>query len=107
MTTVTWGTAVTLTASVLAGSTPVTSGTVNFCDATAAYCEDIHLLGTAQLTSAGTATLHMVPGIAVHNIKAVFAGTTAATSSSFRSLLTHCKRLRPYDHGVSIQRQRG
>jgi hypothetical protein len=82
VTTVTWGTAVTLTASVLAGSTPVTSGTVNFCDATAAYCEDIHLLGTAQLTSAGTATLHMVPGIAVHNIKAVFAGTTAATSSS-------------------------
>ena len=82
VTTVTWGTAVTLTASVLAGTTPVTSGTVNFCDATAAYCGDIHLLGSAQLTSAGTATLHLVPGIATHSFKAIFAGTTAATSSS-------------------------
>jgi len=88
VTTVPSGTVVTLTATVLAGSTPVTQGQVKFCDATAAYCEDIHLLGSAQLTSAGTATLHFVPGIATHSYKAVFVGTTSlATSSSTTSSL--------------------
>src|ERR1017187_2453577 len=43
VTTVPAGTLVTLTASVLAASTPVTQGQVNFCDATATSCEDIHL----------------------------------------------------------------
>jgi hypothetical protein len=76
------GTAVTLTATVLAGSTPVTQGQVKFCAATATYCEDIHLLGSAQLTSAGTATLHFVPGIANHSYKAIFVGTTSLASSA-------------------------
>ena len=51
------GTVVTLTATVQAGATALTLGQVNFCDATAASCTDIHLLGTAQLTRAGTAVL--------------------------------------------------
>jgi hypothetical protein len=55
----------------------------------AKYCTDIHLLGTAQLTSAGTATLKLRPGIGSHSYKAVFVGTTAnAASASTASALT-------------------
>jgi hypothetical protein len=80
---------VTLTAMVKTGSTTVTSGQVNFCDASAAHCTDIHLLGTAQLTSAGTAMLKFRPGVGSHSYKAVFIGTeTDATSSSSIQKLT-------------------
>ena len=80
---------VTLTATVKAGATAVTTGQVNFCDAFAAYCTDIHLLGTAQLTSAGTATMNFRPGAGSHSYKAVFAGTyTSTASSSAAAVLT-------------------
>jgi len=82
VTTVASGNVVTLTATVNAGSTAVTTGQVNFCDASAAYCTDIHILGTAQLTSAGTAVLKFRPGIGSHSYKAVFAGTNAYAGSS-------------------------
>src|SRR4051794_10646536 len=49
------GTVVTLTAAVTSGGAPVTPGQVYFCDASATLCTDIHLLGTAQLSSAGKA----------------------------------------------------
>ncbi len=82
------GTAVTATATVSAGSTAVTTGQVNFCAATATYCDSIHLLGSAQLTSAGTAVLHFIPGAGSHSYKAVFVGTSvnAASTSSAASL---------------------
>jgi len=60
-TTVTSGRVVTLTATVTAAGTAVTSGQVNFCEATAKYCTDFHILGTAQLTGNGTATLKFRP----------------------------------------------
>ncbi len=89
VTTVTSGSVVTLTATVTAGSTPVAPGQINFCDATAKYCTDIHLLGTAQLTSAGTATLNLRPGIGSHSYRAVFVGTKAnAASASMAAALT-------------------
>jgi hypothetical protein len=72
--TVPMGTVVTLTATVVAGPTPVSPGQVNFCDATAAHCEDIHIVGTAQLTSAGTATFKFRPGVGSHSYNAVFLG---------------------------------
>jgi hypothetical protein len=75
-------TVVALTATVLAGGAPVTPGQVNFCDAAAAYCTDIHLLGSAQLTNAGTAAIKFIPGIANHSYKAVFVGTTRYASSA-------------------------
>ncbi len=75
VTSVASGTVVTLTATVESGSTAVTVGQVNFCDASVTYCTDIHLLGTARLTSAGTAVLKSVPGSGSHSYKAVFAGT--------------------------------
>lgn len=87
-TSVTSGTVITLTATVTAGSTPVTTGLVKFCDATATYCEDIHIVGTAQLTSAGTAVFKFRPWIGSHSYKAVFVGTdvNAGGSSSAVSL---------------------
>ena len=81
-TTVTSGSVVTLTATVTGGGTAVTPGQVNFCDATAKYCTDIHILGTAQLTGNGTATLKFRPGIGDHSYKAVFLGTTSAAASA-------------------------
>lgn len=69
-----FGTIVTLTAKVTFQIGPVTGGTVNFCDATATYCTDAHLLGTVHLNSAGTATVQFYPGIGTHEYKAVFNG---------------------------------
>jgi len=89
VTSVASGTVVTLTATVLVGSTPVTPGQVKFCDAAATYCEDFHILGTAQLTSSGTAILKFRPTVGSHSYKAVFAGTNAnATSISATSALS-------------------
>src|SRR5271168_1838410 len=87
VTTVAQGSIVTLTATVLTGSTPVAPGQVNFCDATAKFCTDIHLLGTAQLTANGTATLKFRPGVGSHSYQAVLAepaglGPSASTASS-------------------------
>ena len=79
---VTQGTLVTLTATVNAGTTPVTQGTVNFCEATAKLCTDIHLLGTAQLTGGGTATVRVHPAVGQHSIQAVFLGTPSGTLST-------------------------
>jgi len=87
ITTIAAGKVVTLTATVKAGSTVVTAGVVNFCDATAAFCTDIHLLGAAQLTSAGTASIKFRPGIGSHAYKAVFAGTKS-NAASFSAIST-------------------
>jgi hypothetical protein len=84
---------ITLTATVTADTTPVTVGSVSFCDATVPLCSDIHLIGTAQITPAGTAVFKFIPGIGPHSYKAVFAATpNAATpyaaSSSSTSTIT-------------------
>jgi len=88
-TSVSAGTMVTATATVAAGSTPLTVGLVNFCDATATTCDPLHQIGSAQLTSAGTAVLRFIPGPGSRSFKAIFAGTTAdASSTSAVSSLT-------------------
>jgi hypothetical protein len=76
------GKAITLTATVVSGGAAVSPGVVNFCDATATYCTDVHVLGTAQLTSEGTAIIHFVPGPGSRSFKAVFAGTNSAGGST-------------------------
>ncbi len=64
---------VTFTATVTAGASPITTGEVNFCDASSAsFCTDIHLLGSMALTSKGTATFKYVPGPGAHSYKAEF-----------------------------------
>jgi hypothetical protein len=80
VTTVNSGSVVTLTATVTAGGTPVTVGQVDFCDAAATHCTDVHLLSTAQLTKSGTASMKFKPGVGSHSYKAVFAGTPNGTS---------------------------
>ena len=85
-TTVQSGSAITLTATVNNGTSAVRTGQVKFCDASAVYCTDIHLFGIGQLTSAGTATLKIAPGIGIHNYKAAFLGTGAAAASSSASV---------------------
>ena len=81
-TTIESGNAITLTAAVSAGAAAVTTGQVKFCDAAAAFCTDIHILGAGQLTSAGTATLKLIPGIGSHSYKAIFVGTTSYSAST-------------------------
>ena len=81
------GSLLTLTATVTSGAGAVTAGQVNFCNVTASLCSDIHLLGTAQLTSTGTAVMKMRAAPGQHSYKAVFLGapnapTAVATSSS-------------------------
>ena len=89
VTTITSGSVVTLTATVVAGTTPVNPGQVKFCDAAAAHCEDIHIVGMAQLTKAGTATFKFRPGVGSHSYKAVFVGTKSdAGSASGTAALT-------------------
>ncbi len=97
------GSLVTLTATVEAGTTGVKQGQVNFCDAKAAYCTDIHILATAQLTSSGTATYKFRPGIGSHKYKAVFVGTNSyAGSASSASPLTVTGTVGPFATATSI-----
>jgi hypothetical protein len=77
--TISAGTMITLTVSVVAGSSAVTHGQVNFCDGTA-YCTDIHLLGTAQLSSAGQAQLSLRPAAGSYSYRAIFAGTATTAA---------------------------
>jgi FG-GAP-like repeat len=69
------GTVVTFTANVKTGTNPVTAGQVDFCEASATVCTDIHLLGTGSLSANGTATLKLVPAL----------GVKATRLSSFRT----------------------
>lgn len=83
------GTPVTLTANVTSEGTPVRPGLVKFCNADAKYCKDASILGQAQLTNAGTATVKLKLAPGQHHIKAVFQGTKeAAGSSSAEDLVT-------------------
>jgi hypothetical protein len=97
------GSLVTLTATVVAGSTEVKQGQVNFCDATAAHCTDIHILATEQLTSSGTATYNFRPGIGKRSYKAVFVGTNSyASSTSSVASLTVTGTAGPFATASSI-----
>ena len=82
VTSVVAGTVVTLTATVVSGSTSVNPGQVRFCDAAVKYCEDSALLATAQLTPAGIATYKFRPGIGSHSYQAVFVGTSSYAKSA-------------------------
>jgi len=88
-------TVVTLTATVTAGSTPIHQGQVTFCDATAMHCVGVPVVGTAQLTSSGTAVLRFIPGIGSHSYSAVFAGTTAFAPSTSTALTVTVSSLHP------------
>ena len=98
------GTVVTLTASVNAGASAVTAGQVNFCDAAASHCTDIHLLASAQLTSNGTAVFKFVPGLGQHSYKAVFveSGAGMGSVSNIAALLVGPAKAPVYSETTSI-----
>jgi len=83
VTSVSSGTVVVLTAtSIEAGSNnKVTRGTVNICDPNALHCSGLHLFGTAQFTSKGTAILKFKPAVGSHSFYAQFLGTTSDLAS--------------------------
>jgi hypothetical protein len=77
------GTPVMLTAAVVSGGTAVTPGTVTFCDvSTAKTCIGLAVIGTAQLTAAGKASIVVRLGPGSHSLEAVFAGTNTYASSA-------------------------
>ena len=79
--TVAAGTPVTLTAAVT-NPAAVSAGSVVFCDAAALNCSGPAILGSVQLTAAGTATLRLTLGVGTHQIKAVFGHTNANLGSA-------------------------
>jgi len=80
------GTVVTLSASVKTNSTTLTSGSVKFCEASAASCSDQNLLGTATLTAKGQASFSFTPHVGSHQLKAVFAAEGAGAASTSNSV---------------------
>ena len=89
VTTIAAGNTVTLTAIVTPQAGKIAAGQVNFCDGAAKYCTDIHIVGVAQITASGSASIkvHPVPGS--FSYKAQFVGTsTFAASTSAASPLT-------------------
>jgi hypothetical protein len=80
VTTVNAGAVVILAATVTHGAGTVTPGFVRFCDATA-YCEDSHVIGSAQLATDGKATFKFRPAIGNHTYKAIFTGTRSDAPS--------------------------
>ena len=75
------GTPVTLRAGVVAGGAAVSPGLVLFCDATAPHCTDIHILGQAQLTTGGIASVKLRLRAGEHSVRAEFQGTHLAARS--------------------------
>lgn len=73
--------AVTLTATVTTGDKPVSPGIVTFCDASARFCEDFAVLGTAAVTSNGTASLKKVFSPGSHRVYALFNRTQTNAGS--------------------------
>lgn len=73
------GAPVTMTAKVLLGATAVRHGVIVFCDASAAHCQGLAVLGSAQLTSKGTAILKLTMGAGTYSVKAAFMGTPHST----------------------------
>ncbi len=76
------GAAVILTATVTAGAVPLSAGQVDFCDISAPACTDIHLVGSALLTSNGTASFKFIPGPGQQSYKAVLVQNAIGLSSS-------------------------
>jgi hypothetical protein len=79
---------VTLSATVTANGTPLTTGSITFCDAAAPECLNTAIVGTGQLNGS-SASIKITPAIGVHTYKAIFNGTAAdATSTSAAQTLT-------------------
>src|SRR5580765_1955554 len=83
-TNVPYKTPITLTATVKAGGSPVSSGFVTFCDATAAFCENNSpTLTRVQVSTSGTAVVRIGSGpMGNHSYKAVYSANNTYGSST-------------------------
>lgn len=79
------GALITLLATVQSGEAPVTTGTVNFCNADALLCTDINLIGTAQLSPAGTAAVMTHAGFGSHSYVAKYMGSPNGAAAFLES----------------------
>jgi hypothetical protein len=87
---------VTLTATVVdTSSNPVIQGQVLFCNSSATYCEDASILGSAQLTSSGSASIKLRPGLGANSIQARFLGTIVYSASSSSTSIVSVSELAP------------
>jgi hypothetical protein len=75
------GQPITLTATVEAKGQPISPGIVTFCDAAVPFCEDTAVLGTAAVTSNGTASMKKIFGSGSHSVFALFRETRANAGS--------------------------
>ena len=100
------GNPVLLTATVTADPPPVTRGVVVFCDATAARCDGAAVLGTAQVTSAGTAVTNLTLGVGTYSIDAIYQGYVAygvlASTSTAQALTVNGNPAHLYLSATSI-----
>jgi hypothetical protein len=69
------GVVVKLTAKVTGVSYLISRGQVKFCDANAARCDGLAIVGVAQLDPNGSATLNLTLGPGNHRFRALFCGT--------------------------------
>jgi hypothetical protein len=97
------GTVVTLTASVSAGTTLVTPGTVSFCDiALTGNCAGVALVGRAQLTPSGTASIRLALSVGAHSLQARFVGTSAYKTSTSTTSAVTVEGTSPYATATAI-----
>jgi hypothetical protein len=83
------GSIITMTATVKSGGSPLTSGQMKFCVASAAYCDNGALLGTVWVTSSGTATLRRALPLGTTSVEAVFVPNNSyLTSTSAATTVT-------------------
>jgi len=79
------GSPLTLTARVSAQGAPITRGTVVFCAAGTPRCTDLSVLGKAQLTGNGTASVKLTLGVGSYVIRAEFRGTPHGSMAALAS----------------------
>jgi hypothetical protein len=86
------GAVVKLTAKVTSASFLISRGQVKFCDADAARCDGLAIVGVAQLDRYGLAILTLTLGPGIHRFSAVFCGTprsnppASASNSSIQAI---------------------
>jgi len=85
-TTATVGSTLLLTATVESGSSAVKLGLVDFCNAAASHCTGVNRIGTATVSSSGTARIALAPDSGAHSYKAIYRANKSDASSSSATL---------------------
>ena len=95
------GKVLTLTASVSYSGGPVTAGMVMFCDLNVG-CSGPNLIGTARVTSNGTATVKVLLGTGTYNIQAIYSATQSVPASQSSSQVITVTGAASYKAGLAL-----